>query len=83
MKIGEPHNTIITITTDQAKVFADFQKHLAFFLILKEAGVFNLRNGSAKLNFDNEGTLSGVEVEASLYRRGKPIVQSISQKESR
>ena len=38
--------------------------HLMF-----EKGIFNIRNGSAELHFDKDGTLQSIKLHSEAYRR--------------
>lgn len=44
------------------------------FLTLDAAGVFDLRNGQAVLQFDGEGNLMEVECKVKTFKRGKTII---------
>lgn len=46
---------------------------LATLRVLDQAGVFNVRNGKAVLNFDADGTLTEVSCEMKLFKRGRVI----------
>lgn len=41
-------------------------------------GVFNTRNGSRKLHFNDEGELRGIDIEASTWRDGKQVVTRVA-----
>lgn len=55
-------------------------REVVLFNVLWEAGVFNIKNGSALLNFDSEGTLTQIETKVISFKRGYP--QGKSKKES-
>lgn len=38
--------------------------------ILMEAGVFDIKNGSAELHFDSMGRLASVDIHQKVFRRG-------------
>ena len=40
-----------------------------------EAGVFNVRNGKAMLNFDHEGTMSDIEISMKTWIRKHDVPQ--------
>lgn len=44
---------------------------------LYEAGVFEIKNGSATLHFDASGTLYEIDGDIKLYRKGKPIIRQV------
>ncbi len=50
------------------------EKEYKTFSILTDAGVFDIRNGKATLNFDAQGTLCEVECSLKLYKIGAPLV---------
>jgi hypothetical protein len=64
----------VELSEHEAKMFVQFQKNYEAFSIMQEAGVFNITNGSAIINFDEGGTLTGVDFELARYRRGKRIL---------
>lgn len=37
--------------------------------IMVEAGVFDIRNGSAELHFDSEGLLASIDLHQKAFRR--------------
>lgn len=67
----------IDMTEDEAKSFIAFRRYQDMFVPLLEAGVFNVRNGRAILNFNAEGHLTEVGFEIVSYKRGYPIVQVV------
>lgn len=68
----------IELTQEQAVLFVEFQKnyrkfeeftnHYETFNIIKVAGVFDLKNGKAILNFDRFGQLADVELQYHTYK---------------
>lgn len=62
---------LISIEASSPKVIDEYRKMIH---ILFEAGVFNVRNGKAILNFDNEG-LSTIETHFNKWKRDKPIIE--------
>ena len=48
-------------------------REAVLFNTLYEAGVFQIKNGSATLNFDSEGTLTQIEKRVISFKRGKVI----------
>lgn len=66
-------NEIKTITLfvseEEAKKFIEYQKNYSMFNLLLEKGVFAIKNGSAVLNFDNEGILQNIQRADFLYSR--------------
>lgn len=43
-----------------------------------DQGVFNTRNGSRKLHFNDNGELRGIDIEASTWRDGKKVVSRVA-----
>lgn len=64
----------IQLTEEDAQLFLKFREHQSTFAILEEAGVFNVRNGKAVLNFDANGTLCDIECTLKTFKRGIDIV---------
>jgi len=60
---------IIDITDTDALLFLEFQKNYETFTVLNTAGVFNVRNGKAVLNFDANGTLCDIDVNIKTFKR--------------
>jgi len=50
------------------------EEEQALFIVLKNSGVFDVRNGVASLNFDCNGTLTDIDCNFKLYKRGKEAV---------
>lgn len=48
------------------------QEH-ELFTLLQDSGVFQVRNGVATLNFDSSGTITDIDCNFKLFKRGKPI----------
>ena len=59
----------IFIPDEEAKKFLLFQEHFALFSTLLTAGVFDQKNASIVLNFDNNGVLQVIERKDRLYSR--------------
>lgn len=64
----------IELTNEEAVLFRKFREHQDTFSVLDQAGVFDIRNGKAVLNFDSSGTLCDIECNLKLYKRGMVIV---------
>ncbi len=61
-------NTIaVYLTHMEAEKFKEFQKHHDTFVLLFDKGVFDIRNGSATLNFDAFGSLNTIQRSDILY----------------
>lgn len=59
----------IFVPNKEAEQFLLFQQYFEPVNIIIEAGVFTIRNGSARLNFDNEGKLSSIDRSDILFSR--------------
>jgi hypothetical protein len=67
----------IELTNEEALMFRKFQEHYEDFALLYEAGVFNVKNGHAVLNFDSNGTLITIEFKILGYKKGLPVIRSL------
>lgn len=61
---------------------SDVERFRFIISTLVEEGVFNIRSGRAIMHFDVEGTLQGIDVEKSQWRRGKPSLPLVKGRES-
>jgi len=59
--------TTIFLTPLQATQFLEFQKNHAMFIFLLQNKVFDIRNGSATIHFDNNGVIGKIERNDSLF----------------
>lgn len=66
--IGEYNMIQATIVKEDADVFLAFQKHREKFLVLLEAGVFDLQGGQAEVNIIN-GQIQTVHIHNLTYKR--------------
>lgn len=57
----------IFLTTPEAIMFKDFQQFHQTFALLCSSGVFDVRNGSVTIHFDNESNIKKIERNDSLY----------------
>lgn len=64
----------IELTPQEAELFMSFRKNQDTFNVLLQAGVFDIRNGKAILNFDSTGNLEEIKFDIMRYKRGKPIL---------
>lgn len=53
------------------------EREIIIFALLKELGVFNIKNGKAILNFNTEGVLTEVKFDITAYKKGFPTLQSL------
>lgn len=63
------NEVIILLSEIEAKKWMMFQKHYDTFMLLIEKGVFDQRNGSVALHFDNVGTLQTIQRADVLYSK--------------
>ena len=67
-------NVTLILTTPEALMFKDFQQFHNTFALLVSKGVFDIKNGSATLHFDNLGNIQKIERHDNLYdSRVKPV----------
>lgn len=59
----------IFLTPPEALLFKDFQAYHQTFTLMCQQGVFNIKNGSATIHFDNNGCVQKIERHDSLYDR--------------
>lgn len=73
-------NIAIYLPDEEAKKFLLFQQYHDVFLILLQSGVFDIRNGSVALHFDQFGSLNLIQRADTLYnsRISKKVINSDS-----
>lgn len=59
----------IILNEEEAKKFILFQKHYNNFSLMVEKGVFDVKNGSISLHFDNMGVLQIIQRADVLYSK--------------
>jgi hypothetical protein len=59
----------ILLPEAEAKKWVIFQQYYDTFSLIVDRGVFDIRNGSATLHFDNNGLLNSVVRNDFLYSR--------------
>jgi hypothetical protein len=59
----------VFMLNEEAKKFLLFQEHYDTFSTMLEKGVFNIKNGSAKINFDHNGVVTTIERNDIIYNR--------------
>lgn len=64
----------VLLSKEDSELFMAFQQHHAAFTTLYDAGVFSVRNGTATLNFDSSGTLTDINCNIKVYKKGFPPV---------
>jgi hypothetical protein len=67
----------VELSDHDAQLFLEFQKDYVNYSVLKESGVFDIRNGIAQLNFNAEGTVTDIECNFKLYKRGYPVLVNL------
>lgn len=68
----------VEMSACDAQRFLEFQKNYETFNTLLDAGVFNVRNGTATLNFNNDGVLTEAKCQIVTYKRGFPVIHIIA-----
>jgi hypothetical protein len=63
----EKNNITIFLNEEEAKRWLVFQKNYDLFMLLVERGVFDIRNGSATLNFNPTGQITTIQRVDMLY----------------
>lgn len=64
----------LELTPVDAELFREFRRVQDTLSILSSAGVFNVKNGRAILNFDAQGVLTQVDFDYIRWKRGMPMV---------
>lgn len=59
----------IILSEEDAKRWIEYQKNYVTFVLMLERGVFDIKNGSALLNFDSQGILQNIQRSDYLYSR--------------
>lgn len=59
----------IILSEEDAKKWIEYQKNYVTFVLMLERGVFDIKNGSALLNFDSQGILQNIQRSDYLYSR--------------
>lgn len=58
---------VLELTENEVLLFNEFVKFHRNFLILRESGALNLRNGSATLQFDKDGNIGVIDIH-TIFR---------------
>jgi hypothetical protein len=66
-------DTTVFLSPKDAELFKAFCEHYSDFLILKENGIFDVKNGNMTLHWNNEGILQKVEVNNIRWKAPKLI----------
>lgn len=67
----------VFLTKEDSELFIAFQQHHDTFKTLHDTGVFEVRNGSATLNFNSNGTLTDINCNIKVYKKGFPPCVSL------
>lgn len=62
-----PNDTTIIVTRLDAEKFKLFMQHYDTFSLFLERGVFDQKNASVVLNFDQHGSLSSIQRQDFLF----------------
>lgn len=57
----------IFLSQEEADKWLEFQKNYQTFILMLNKGVFNIRSGSAVLNFDANGHITTIQRADMLY----------------
>lgn len=66
--MSDSKTTTVTMTDEEAKDFLLFMKYKHVFNVLTDHNVFEVKNGSAHLNFNSRGNLASIVIEQHVYR---------------
>jgi hypothetical protein len=64
---NKPPEITLFLTTPEAIMFRDFQQFHSTFALLCSSGVFDTRNGSCEIHFDNDGNIKKIERHNVLF----------------
>lgn len=66
-------NTQVTIflTTPEAKMWSDFQQFHETFALMVKKGVFDCKNGTVEINFNEHGQIGSISKREMIYKQGK------------
>ena len=56
----------VQLTEEDAKLFLIYQKRYQFMKLLESLGVFDLKNGSAEIHFDNLGQIAKIDLHSHI-----------------
>jgi len=59
----------IELKDSEAVLFRKFQQVYSTFKVMDESGIFEIRNGSAEVHFDNDGTVREIARHDKLYKK--------------
>lgn len=70
LTIGETKNKEITIflTPIDVELFKSFRENQTEFMVLKNTGVFDLKNGSMTIHKDSDGIVRKIETNTILFK---------------
>jgi hypothetical protein len=57
----------VILTTPEAEMFKSFNQFHATFALMVTKGVFDVKNGSITMHFDNEGNIQRIERKDDLF----------------
>ena len=59
----------VELTEIDAELFREFRRVQDMLRVLNDAGVFQTKNGKIILNFNEDGVLTDIKVDKTLYKR--------------
>lgn len=57
--------TTIQLTSEEAKLFTQFQKRFAFMQLMESLGIFEIRSGKVEIHFSVKGEIVGIDIHRS------------------
>ncbi len=64
-----PETVTVEMSVGDAKMFKEFQRDYDKVKAMSLGGVFNVRNGSAVLNFDKDGELCAINIKLLTFKK--------------
>lgn len=55
--------TSVQMTTADAQLFVEMQKHYAFVKLMESIGAFEIKSGSVTVHFDALGAIGSVDIQ--------------------
>lgn len=60
--------TKIELTEKEAEIFLAFRQYQTEFMVLRNTGIFDLKNGSITIHKDDKGTVRKIETNTILFK---------------
>lgn len=65
------NDVTILLNPLDAELFRSYQQFHSTFQLLCERGVFDTKNGSVEINFNEHGVIGSIVKRETVYRQGK------------